>query len=90
MIFRYSSVARCDQCNEKCKITVGVIIGIVFGVIGFLIIVIGGVVCCIGFFQNWDCVVGTCIGVCIGMILGCIQACINAIIASIIAVSMRK
>ena len=62
----------------------GQIAGIVVGVIVGVAAIIGLIVCCIGFFQDWDCVVGTCIGICIGMVLHSIQACINAIIFSLV------
>ena len=56
----------------------GQIVGIVIGVIAGVALIVGLVLCCIGYHKDWECVDGTRIGICIGMVLKAIQACINA------------
>ena len=43
------------------------------GLLGFLL-------CCIGYCQNWEWVEATCIGSCIAHVLGSVQVCVNLVL----------
>lgn len=69
-----------DELPGQCGLSAGQIAGIVIGCLLGVAMIIGLILCCVGFFQNWECVVGTCGGVCIGCLLGAMQAFVNALI----------
>ena len=69
----------CGKKTGGTALTTGQIVGIVFGVI-FGIALIGALIaCCVGYCQEWDCVVGTCLGGLCKCFMGCWQKVINLI-----------